>query len=62
MVPRREREWNAYRKGWWIAEAHSETVHHLVRDAFGTIIVVDADGREITHEPSGERLEQGRLL
>ena len=26
------------------------------------LIVVDEDGREITHERSGEKLEQGRLL
>ncbi len=53
---------NAPRKGWWIAEEHLDVVLHLVRDAFGgAIIVVDEDGREITHE-GDERLEQGRLL
>ena len=62
MVPRGDRWWNAHRKGWWVAEEHRETILHIVRDAYGTIIVVDEDGREITHEPSGEKLEQGRLL
>ena len=62
MVPRREREWNAHRKGWWIDLKHSETIVHLIRDAFGAIIVVDEDGREIIHERSGEKIEQGRLL
>lgn len=62
MVPRRDRWFCRPRKGWWIAKEHLEIVLHLVRDAFGTIIVVDDDGREITHEASGEKLEQGRLL
>ncbi len=62
MIPKRDRWFNRPRKGWWIAEEHLELVLHLVRDAYGgAIIVVDEDGREITHE-GGERLEQGRLL
>ncbi len=62
MVPIRERWYNRPRKGWWIAENYREIVLHLVRDAFGgAIIVVDEDGREITHE-GDERIEQGRLL
>jgi hypothetical protein len=62
MIPRGDRWFNAHRKGWWVAEEHSEMILHLVREAFGAIIVVDEDGREITHERSGEKLEQGRFL
>ena len=61
MIPRRDRWFNRPARGWWVAEEHREMILHLVRDAFGAIIVVDEDGREITHE-GGERLEQGRLL
>ncbi len=62
MVPHRDRWFNRPRKGWWVAEEHREMILHLVRETFGAIIVVDEDGHEITHEPSGEKLEQGRLL
>lgn len=62
MVPIRERWFNRPRKGWWVAEEHRDLILHLVRECFGgAIIVVDEDGREITHE-GDERLEQGRLL
>ncbi len=61
MIPRGDRWFNPISKAWWIAEEHREMILHLVRDAFGTIIVVDEDGREITHE-GDQRLEQGRLL
>ncbi len=62
MVPVRDRWFNRPRKGWWIAEEHRDVILHLVREAFGgAIVVVDEDGREITHE-GGERLEQGKLL
>ena len=61
MVPPRDRWWNAHRKGWWVAEEYRDIVLHLVREAFGgAIIVVDEEGREITHE-GDERLEQGML-
>ena len=61
MIPKRDRWFNRPRKGWWVAEKHLDIALHLVREAFGAIIVVDEDGREVTHE-GGERLEQGRLL
>ena len=62
MVPIKERWFNRPRKGWWVAEKYRDVILHLVQDAFGgAIIVVDEDGREITHE-GGVRLEQGKLL
>ena len=62
MVPRRDRWFNGHRKGWWIAEMWAEPILHLIRECFGAVVVVDADGREIMHERSGEKLEQGELL
>ena len=61
MIPRKEREWNGHRRGWWVDLKHRETIIHLVGDAFGAIVIVDEDGREITHE-GGERLEQETLF
>lgn len=61
MIPKRDRWWNEHRTGWWIHEDYADTITFLAEQAFGAIIIVDDDGREITHE-GGERLEQGRLL
>ncbi len=62
MVPHNDRWFNQLARGWWIAEEHAEPMVHLTLETFGATIVVDEDGREITHERSGERLEQTRLF
>ena len=62
MVPRHERWFNPHRKGWWVAEEWAPVIEHLVRETFGAVVIVDEAGHEITHERSGERLEQGRLF
>ncbi len=62
MVPRRDRWWNDHRKGWWIAEEHEKTVVHLVLQAFQYVVVVDEHGDAITHDNTGARLVQERLL
>ena len=62
MVPRHDRWFNEHRKGWWVAEVWAQVIEHLVRETFGAVVIVDEGGREITHERSGEKLEQGRLL
>lgn len=62
MVPRSDRWWNDHRTGWWISEEYREPIEHLTRECFGAVVIVDEDGHEITHERSGEKLEQGRLL
>jgi len=61
MVPRHERWFNEHRKGWWISAEWAPAIEHLVREAFGAVVVADQDGREITHE-AGEKIEQVRLL
>ena len=62
MVPRGDRWFDPYRKGWWVAEAHAATIEHLVRECFGAVVIVDADGYAVTHECSGEKLVQESLL
>lgn len=62
MVPVEDRWFDWNRTGWWVAEEYRDVILHLIREAFGGFIVVEDDGREVTHEASGERVEQGRLL
>ncbi len=62
MVPRGDRWWNDHRKGWWVAEEYRDIAIHLVLQCFQYVVVVDDEGEAITHDSTGAKLVQERLL